>query len=227
MSLIELKNINKIYQTGTIALRALKDVSLVIDSLEMVAIVGVSGSGKSTMMNIIGLLDLPTSGKFLLNGKQVSLIAEDELAEIRNKTIGFVFQSFFLLPRLKALQNVVLPLLYRGYNFKKALKTAENIMAKLGISHLCDNKPNQMSGGEQQRVAIARALIGNPEIILADEPTGSLDTKTGREIMSLFAKLHEIDHKTVIIITHDQSISEQCGRIITLQDGRIINDETN
>ena len=206
---------------------ALNHINLTISAKEMLAIIGVSGSGKSTLMNIIGLLDKPTTGEFLLHDKEISTFNADELAEIRNKTIGFVFKSFFLLPRLTAEQNVALPLLYRGVNLQQAKKQANNMLEKVGIAHLHNHKPNQMSGGEQQRVAIARALIGQPDIILADEPTGSLDTKTGQEILDLFSNLNTIDKKTVVIITHDPNISKQCQRIVNLKDGKIISDESS
>lgn len=222
--LIELKNITKIYQTSEMALRALDDVSLAIKSQEILAIIGASGSGKSTMMNIIGLLDKPTSGAFLLNGKNVTRFDENKLAEIRNQTIGFIFQLFYLLPRLTAEQNVALPLLYRGTPAVDAKKQVLATLEQVGIPHLARKRPNQMSGGEQQRVAIARALVGKPDVLLADEPTGSLDSKTGQEIIDLFIKLNKKYKKTVIIITHDPNISKQCKRVVTLKDGQIISD---
>lgn len=220
--LIKLNNITKIYQTSETSLKALDNVSLTIEPQELLAIVGASGSGKSTMMNIIGLLDRPTEGEFILNNKNVASLPDNALATLRNRTIGFVFQSFFLLPRLNAEQNVALPLLYRGISTIDAQKQANATLEKVGIAHLAHKKPNQMSGGEQQRVAIARALVGDPDIILADEPTGSLDSKTGQEIIDLFKRLNRDDKRTVIIITHDQDISKQCKRVITLKDGHIL-----
>lgn len=225
LSLIRFNNVTKIYQTGETALRALNSVDLSIKKNELVGIVGVSGSGKSTMMNIIGLLDTPTSGTFTFSGKDVSSFNENQLAEIRNKKIGFVFQSFFLLARLNAIQNVTMPLLYRGISSNIAKKQASQMLEKLKIGHLGTHKPNQMSGGEQQRVAISRALIGEPDIILADEPTGSLDSKTGHEIIDLFIKLNKDEGKTIIIVTHDLNVAKQCKRIITLKDGQIITDK--
>ena len=220
--LIELKNLSKIYRIGDCDVCVLHDINLQIAYEEMIAIVGASGSGKSTMMNIIGLLDKQTRGEYYLKGKKIASYAEDELAETRNKTIGFVFQSFFLLPRLNAVQNVAMPLLYRGVALMIAHKLAEKMLTKLGIDYLYNHKPSQMSGGEQQRVAIARALIGNPDILLADEPTGSLDSKTGKEIMDLFISLNEIEKKTVIMITHDVNISRQCKRVVSIKDGRLV-----
>ena len=220
-SLIQLNNITKIYQTDETALKALDNVSLTIEKQDFLAIVGASGSGKSTMMNIIGLLDRPTEGEFLLNGKNVASFEDNALAALRNRTIGFVFQSFFLLPRLTAEQNVALPLLYRGMSATEAQKQAKATFENVGIEHLSRKKPNQMSGGEQQRVAISRALVGDPDIILADEPTGALDSKTGQELLDLFVRLNRDDKRTVIIITHDQNISKQCQRVVTLKDGQL------
>jgi putative ABC transport system ATP-binding protein len=224
-SLIELNDLSKIYQTGTLAVSAITHINLLINAPEMVAIMGPSGSGKSTMMNILGLLDRPTSGTFLFNGQNTAEFNDDQLAEFRNQKVGFVFQAFFLLPRLNAQQNVALPLLYRGIHPTEAYKRALAIMEEIHIDHLYRNKSYEMSGGEQQRVAIARALIGNPEIILADEPTGALDSKTGQEIINIFVNLNKNDKKTIIIITHDLNIAKQCQRIITLRDGKIIDDK--
>jgi putative ABC transport system ATP-binding protein len=226
-SLIELKNVGKIYQTGEIAIPALSDINLSIKEQELVAIIGASGSGKSTLMNIVGLLDRPTTGEFLLNGEKVMDFNDDELAEVRNRKIGFVFQSFFLLPRLTAEQNVELPLFYRGVGVGEAKERVTEILAKLEIGHLARSRPRQMSGGEQQRVAIARALVGKPDIILADEPTGSLDSKTGQEILNLFIHLNQIEKCTVIVITHDFNISRQCRRVVSIKDGKIISDRLN
>ncbi len=227
MSLIELKDIVKIYHTGSTDLEALKSINLSIDQRELVAIIGHSGSGKSTMMNILGLLDRPTSGSYLFNGKEVAELEDDERAYMRNKTIGFVFQSFFLLPRLTAVQNVGLPLAYRGLPRSEIRPKAFAMLEKLGLGHLSHHKPNQLSGGEQQRVAIARALVGEPNILLADEPTGSLDTKTGDAVLNLFLDLNRKEQKTIIIITHNNDIAAQCRRTVKLQDGNIIEDKIN
>lgn len=223
-SLIELQNVSKIYQTSDTALKALDDVSLQVQEHDLMAIIGASGSGKSTMMNIIGLLDRPTTGKLLLNGDDIASFNDNKLAEIRNITIGFVFQMFFLLPRLTAEQNVALPLLYRGVNLIDARKKAYEMLDKVGVARLAHKHPNQMSGGEQQRVAITRALVGDPDILLADEPTGALDSTTGQDILNLFIRLNEEEKRTVIVITHDPNISWQCKRIVTISDGKIIND---
>jgi putative ABC transport system ATP-binding protein len=226
-SLIELNHVDKIYQTGEIAIVALKDINLTINEQELVAIIGASGSGKSTMMNIIGLLDHPTNGEFLLNGRKPADYSDNELARIRNQKIGFVFQSFFLLPRLTAEQNVALPLYYRGISPIETKKCANMMLEKFEIGHLARNYPRQMSGGEQQRVAIARALVGEPDIILADEPTGALDSKTGQEIINLFIHLNRVEKRTIIIITHDSNVSRKCRRIINIKDGSVINDRLN
>lgn len=193
----------------------------------MIAIIGPSGSGKSTTMNILGLLDRPTSGIFLFNGHDTAKFNDNQLAEFRNQRVGFVFQSFFLLPRLNAQQNVALPLLYRDINLKEANQKASVMLEKVHIGHLYRNKPFEMSGGEQQRVAIARALVGEPDIILADEPTGALDSQTSQEIMNIIIDLNKKEGKTIIIITHDSNIAKQCRRIISLQDGKIIGDKNN
>lgn len=227
MSLIKLNNVSKIYQTSEVAVAALREVNLTINKQESVAIIGASGSGKSTMMNIIGLLDRPSSGEFLLNGKNVTTLSDNELADTRNRSIGFVFQSFFLLPRLTAEQNVALPLLYRGLSFLEAKNKAVSMLSKLEIGHLAHNRPRQMSGGEQQRVAIARALVGEPDIILADEPTGALDSRTGQEILNLFIHLNQVEKRTLIIITHDLNVSKQCRRIVRIKDGAIEEDRLN
>jgi putative ABC transport system ATP-binding protein len=226
-SLIELRGVSKTYHTGEIAIEALRNVDLTINKQELVAIVGASGSGKSTMMNILGLLDRPTTGEFLLNGENVAAFNDNVLAETRNRAIGFVFQSFFLLPRLTAEQNVELPLFYRGVAQAEAKERANAMLAKVEIGHLARNRPRQMSGGEQQRVAIARALVGEPDIILADEPTGALDSRTGQEIINLFIHLNQVEKRTVIIITHDSNVSRQCRRVVTIRDGKIITDRLN
>jgi putative ABC transport system ATP-binding protein len=220
-SVIELKDISKIYKAGDSELIALDNVSVNVEKEEMVAIMGESGSGKSTMLNIIGVLDKPTLGEYWLNGTEVENLKGDALSVIRNKEIGFVFQSFFLLPRMTALQNVMLPLRYRGVPSSESLHRSEAMLEKVGIKHLATHRPNQMSGGQQQRVAIARALIGDPAVILADEPTGALDSKTSQEVMDLFISLNKKDKKTIVIVTHDAGVGKQCQRIIRLQDGKI------
>jgi len=225
-SLIKLKQITKIYQTSDTVLRALDGIDLTIEKQELLAVVGASGSGKSTLMNIIGLLDQPTEGIYTLDGQDVAEFNDNTAAEIRNKKIGFVFQLFYLLPRLTAAQNIALPLLYRGIHPSEAKETIYNTLEKVGIAALVHKRPNQMSGGEQQRVAIARALVGSPDIILADEPTGALDSKTSQEILDLFLDLNKNDNKTIIVITHDPTVSEQCKRVVTLKDGKIIEDRT-
>ncbi len=222
MSLVKLENIRKIYQLGDNKIEALKNVSLQIEHGEMTAIVGMSGSGKSTLMNIIGFLDHCTNGKYFFDAQDVSHLGDDALAAIRNKKIGFVFQSFFLLPRLSALQNVMLPLFYRGTPRDEATTLSLQMLDKVGMSHLADHKPNQLSGGQQQRVAIARALVTNPELILADEPTGALDSQTGNEVMELFLHLNRQEDRTIVIITHDKEISRRCLRTVTIKDGMII-----
>lgn len=224
MSLIELNHITKIYQTGETALKALDEIDLSINKHELIAIMGTSGSGKSTLMNMIGLLDRPTSGTILFNDKKTSTFTDDNMAYFRNEKIGFVFQTFFLLSRLNVERNTMLPLLYRGMNIKQARKEAYTILEKLGIARLYHHKPYQLSGGEQQRVAIARALVGNPDIILADEPTGSLDSKTGQEVIDLFIQLHQQENRTIIMVTHNADIAAQFHRTIMLKDGKIVKD---
>ncbi|KAA0208485.1 ABC transporter ATP-binding protein [Ignavibacteria bacterium CHB1] len=222
-SLIELKDIVKLYIMGAEQLYALNGVSLGIDRNEYVAIMGPSGSGKSTLMNIIGCLDTPTSGEYLLNGRNVSEMEDDELADIRNKEIGFVFQTFNLLPRINALYNVELPLIYSGIPKSKRIEMAEQALVSVGLADRMLHKPNELSGGQRQRVAIARALVNNPSIILADEPTGNLDTKTGDEIMMLLSDLHEKGN-TIILVTHEEDIANHADRIIKIRDGVIDED---
>jgi len=224
--LIRLTDITKFYQMGDMEVRALDGVSLDIHRGEYVAIMGPSGSGKSTMMNVIGCLDTPTSGEYELNGKLASAMSDDELAKIRNEEIGFVFQTFNLLARTTALQNVELPLIYGGIKTRerheKALKALENV----GLGPRADHMPNQLSGGQRQRVAIARALVNNPSILLADEPTGALDTRTSVEIMALFEELYQAGN-TIILVTHEEDIARHAHRIIKLLDGQVIHDEPN
>lgn len=220
--MIELKNIFKIYKLGDNDVYALNDVSLSIDEHEFVSIIGPSGSGKSTLMNILGCLDVPTRGEYLLDGKDISKKTDDELAEIRNKTIGFVFQGFNLLPKLNALENVELPLIYQNISSKERRERAKKALESVGLGERIYHKPTELSGGQQQRVAIARALITNPPIILADEPTGNLDSKSGKEVMEIFKELHK-NGNTIILITHDSDVAAQAKRIVKIQDGQIYN----
>ncbi|HLB42287.1 MAG TPA: ABC transporter ATP-binding protein [Gammaproteobacteria bacterium] len=223
-SLIELHHVTKSYYVGETTITALNGINFHLNRGEMTAMMGVSGSGKSTLMNIIGCLDQCTTGKYFFHDQDVSLLTDMELAEIRNQKIGFVFQSFFLLPRLNALQNVMLPLFYRGIPRVAARVLAMQMLANVQVAHLAHHQPNQLSGGQQQRVAIARALVGNPEIILADEPTGALDSQTGNEIMQLFLELHNKEQRSIIIITHDENISRWCQRVVVMSDGKIVNE---
>ena len=222
--LIELKNIYKIYHMGDEEVRASDGVSLSIDRGEFVAIVGKSGSGKSTLMNIIGALDVPTEGEYILGGEDVSEMSDDQLAQIRNKMIGFIFQQYNLLPKLNLLENVELPLLYAGVPVQERKERALKSLAKVGLEEKWKNLPNQLSGGQQQRVSIARALAGEPSLILADEPTGALDSQTGHMIMDIFHKLHEEQGKTVVLITHSKELAAETERIVTLNDGMIVSD---
>ena len=223
---IEIQEIVKNYQVGTVIVRALRSVSLDIRRNEYVAIMGPSGSGKSTLMNILGCLDTPTKGEYILNGTDVSKMADDRLAEIRNKEIGFVFQTFNLLPRYTALENVTLPLIYAGVPRHEREDLAVKTLDLVGLGDRMTHKPNELSGGQRQRVAIARALINNPSIILADEPTGNLDSKTSRDIMALLDKIHE-DGNTVIVVTHEEDIARHAHRIIKLMDGEVSADYIN
>lgn len=220
MHLVNLKQVNKIYVGEEITFQALKDINLTINQGEFVAIVGPSGSGKSTLMNILGLLDQPTSGTYELAGEDVSKLPENTLAEIRNKKIGFVFQSFNLLKKTSSLDNVALPLIYSGVSSTDRTNRAKEELNKVGLGEKLNSLPSQLSGGQQQRVAIARALITNPEIILADEPTGNLDSKTGVEILKLFEDLHK-QGRTIILITHDPKIAANAKRVVRIEDGEI------
>ena len=222
--MIKLVNISKFYKTGAIVLKALDKVNLNIESGEMVAIIGPSGSGKSTLMNMIGCLDVPSEGEYFIDGKEVSRLKEDDLSEIRNKKIGFIFQSFNLLPKLNALENVELPLIYRGIGATERQERVLNALAMVGLSDRVHHKPTELSGGQQQRVAIARALAGDPAIILADEPTGALDSRSGVEVMEIIKELNR-GGKTIILITHDMQIAQQAKRIVRIHDGQIIQDE--
>ncbi len=222
-SLIELVDLTKIYRVGTEIVNALRGVSLTIRENEYVAIMGPSGSGKSTMMNILGCLDVPTSGKYVLRGQDVSTLSQSRLARIRGRQIGFVFQTFELLPRTTALKNVELPLMYAQVSRKK--QRAMAALKRVGLEDRATHRPNQLSGGQKQRVAIARALAQTPDIILADEPTGNLDSKTGEEIMAIFDSLHA-EGQTIIVVTHEEEIAARCRRVIRLHDGMIASDET-
>ena len=221
--MISLKEIYKIYQVGDEEIRALDGINLEIKENEFVAIVGQSGSGKSTCMNIIGCLDIPTSGQYVINDKDVSRMKDDELASIRNEMLGFIFQQYNLISKLNVFENVELPLIYRGVDKSKRRKLVEDSLARVGLSNRINNMPSQLSGGQQQRVSIARALAGSPPVILADEPTGALDSKTGREVLELLKKINE-EGNTIVLITHDNSIAEESKRIVRLHDGKIIED---
>jgi putative ABC transport system ATP-binding protein len=219
--MIKLDDVTKIYQMGEIQLEVLKGISLKVDEGEFMSIIGPSGSGKSTLMNILGCLDVPTSGEYYLDGKEISTYNENALAKIRNEKIGFIFQKFNLLSKLNALENVELPMVYRGIKSKERRRRAEEVLEIVGLEDRMDHKPTELSGGQQQRVAIARALVGNPSVLLADEPTGNLDTKSGIEILRIIEKLNN-EGKTIIIITHDSEVAEMSRTAITIRDGIII-----
>ncbi|MCG2611111.1 ABC transporter ATP-binding protein [Flavobacterium sp. SM15] len=225
-AIIDIKGITRDFPLGNETVYVLKGIDLHINKGEYVALMGPSGSGKSTLMNILGCLDTPTAGSYVLNGKDVSQMQDDELAEIRNKEIGFVFQTFNLLPRTTALDNVALPMVYAGHGKESRNERATTVLTQVGLSDRMDHKPNQLSGGQRQRVAVARALVNHPSIILADEPTGNLDSKTSVEIMNLFDEIHA-NGNTVILVTHEEDIAKHAHRIIRLKDGLIESDNPN
>jgi putative ABC transport system ATP-binding protein len=225
--MIQTENLTKVYQMGDDEVRALNGASFTIEKGEMLAIMGPSGSGKSTLMSIIGCLDVPTSGKYTLDGVSVENMEDSKLAEIRGRKIGFVFQQFNLLARTSALENVMLPLTYAGIAGKEREKRAMEALDRVGLADRTHHAPNELSGGQQQRVAIARAIVNQPAILLADEPTGALDSKTGVEIMELFQNLHKDQGQTVILVTHDSYVARHTDRIIKLSDGHIVSDEVN
>jgi len=226
MSIIELKDVCKYYTMGDQTVKALDHINLSIVKNEYIAFIGSSGSGKSTMMNILGCLDKPTEGDYLLNKKDVSSMTAKELATIRNQEIGFIFQSFNLLPRATALYNVMLPLVYKGIGIAERKRLATKVLEKVNLVDRMDHIPSQLSGGQRQRVAIARALVTNPSILLADEPTGNLDTQTTRDIMTLFDQLHS-EGQTIIVVTHEADIANHCHRVVRLSDGRVVEDHLN
>ncbi|MFD2067776.1 ABC transporter ATP-binding protein [Pontibacter silvestris] len=225
-TIIETHDISRVYRMGSETIHALKSVSISINKGEYVAFMGPSGSGKSTLMNIVGCLDTPSGGNYILNGNDVSNMTDNELAEVRNKEIGFVFQTFNLLPRQSSLENVALPLIYAGYSKSQREEKAQRALESVGLGHRSGHKPNELSGGQRQRVAIARALINDPSIILADEPTGNLDTKTSYEIMELFENLHAKGN-TIIMVTHEEDIAKYAHRIVRLRDGLVESDIIN
>jgi putative ABC transport system ATP-binding protein len=226
MPVIELSQISKHYEMGQQLIRAVDNLDLTIDYNEYIVFIGSSGSGKSTLMNIIGCLDTPTSGRYVLNERDVSGLHENELADIRNQEIGFIFQSFNLLPRASALKNVMQPLIYRGLGLAARKAEAERVLARVGLADRSDHLPNQLSGGQRQRVAIARALVTNPSILLADEPTGNLDSQTSVEILALFDELHR-DGQTIIVVTHEPDVAAHGERVVRLKDGKVVEDRKN
>ena len=223
MALIAVRDVHKTYKTGDVEVHALRGVSIDVESGEFIAIMGSSGSGKSTLMNLLGCLDRPTSGSYVLAGQEVSRLSRDELAEVRNEVLGFVFQSFNLLPRTSALENVELPLVYRGVRAGERHRRATTALEKVGLAERLDHTPAQLSGGQQQRVAIARAIVGDPKVILADEPTGNLDSKTSVEVMALFQELGR-SGITVVLVTHEPDIAEFASRVIVVKDGLVRSD---
>jgi putative ABC transport system ATP-binding protein len=226
MPVIELNAISKHYEMGQQLIKAVDSLDLTIEYNEYIVFIGSSGSGKSTLMNIIGCLDTPTAGRYVLNQKDVSGMEENELADIRNQEIGFIFQSFNLLPRASALKNVMQPLIYRGLTLAERKAEAERVLARVGLADRADHLPNQLSGGQRQRVAIARALVTNPSILLADEPTGNLDSQTSIEILALFDELHA-DGQTIVVVTHEPDVAAHGQRIVRLKDGKVVEDRRN
>jgi putative ABC transport system ATP-binding protein len=224
--MIALRGIDKTYKLGGEAFQALASVDLDMRRGEFTALTGASGSGKSTLMNILGCLDTPSSGSYVLDGEPVAGLDEDELARVRNRKIGFVFQNFYLMPRMSAVENVAQPLIYRGFSPSARTQRAVEALTRVGLEQRLHHKPNELSGGQRQRVAIARALVGRPEVLLADEPTGNLDSRTAQEIMALFTQLNAEGH-TLILVTHDPGIASHCRRVIRLHDGRVVEDRLN
>ena len=224
--IIEIKGLKRYFAVGSEIVKALKGVDVSVMKNEYLAMMGPSGSGKSTLMNLLGCLDTPTAGTYNLNGTDVSSLKDDDLAEIRNKEIGFIFQTFNLLPRLTALENVSLPLVYAGYNSEDRKRKAQDVLEKVGLGDRLDHRPNQLSGGQRQRVAVARALVNDPSIILADEPTGNLDSKTSLDIMRLFEEIHEMGN-TLIVVTHEEEVASHAHRILRLRDGLVESDLNN
>ncbi len=223
-SLISLEDVRKIYKMGDVEVHALRGVSLTIEPGDFVAVMGSSGSGKSTLMNIIGCLARPTSGRYLLDGREISRMSRDQLAEIRNRTLGFVFQSFNLLTRTSAVENVALPLLYQGVGTRERVKRSVAALERVGLADRMEHHPAQLSGGQQQRVAIARAIVGKPKVILADEPTGNLDSRTSVEVMALFQQLGR-EGMTLVLVTHEPDIAEFAARVVVMRDGQILSDK--
>lgn len=226
MPMIEIRDVTKVYTMGNFQVHALRGVSLDIQSGESVAIMGPSGSGKSTMMNLLGCLDRPTSGAWLLNGEEIGKKSDNELATIRNRTVGFIFQNFNLLAKATALQNVEMPLMYRGLPGRERLRMAKEALERVGLGGRLHHKPTELSGGQQQRVAIARALVGQPQIIMADEPTGNLDSRSGMEIVTMLQEMND-QGITLIMVTHDNTIAAHCKRVVRLRDGRVVDDQIN
>jgi putative ABC transport system ATP-binding protein len=224
MALMELQGVEKTYHMGDVDVHALRGVDITVEAGDFVAVMGSSGSGKSTLMNIVGCLDRPTKGRYLLDGNEVSRMSRDQLADIRNRTLGFVFQSFNLLARTSAVENVELPLLYQGVATKERVRRSTEALERVGLGKRLDHHPSQLSGGQQQRVAIARAIVGRPKVILADEPTGNLDSRTSIEVMALFQQLGK-EGMTIVLVTHEPDIAEFAARVVVMRDGRVLSDQ--